>query len=78
MMKASEARENSINNISDKIKIMLLAAEMSIKEAVVKGCYSCWCYAYLNKQAITHLETLGYQVKDCSSQRDGDMFEIKW
>jgi len=78
MIKAREAREQSGNNIIDTTEIELLAAEKSIQKAVNEGKYSCWCYTYLHDQSVNHLRALGYTVKNCSDQRDGTMFEIKW
>ena len=78
MLKASEARQNSKDNISSETEVELLAAEVSIKKSVDEGKFSCWCYTYLHEQTITYLRTLGYQVNNCSDQREGTMFEIKW
>jgi hypothetical protein len=78
MIKASEARELAKNNISDETELELLAAEKSIKQAVAKGEGKCWCYTYLHEQAISQLRMLGCKVNNCSDQRDGTIFEIKW
>lgn len=78
IIRANEAREQSKNNISETTTVELLAAETAIKKAIGEGNFSCWCYTYLHEQAIDNLRKLGYQVKNCSDQRDGDMFEIKW
>ena len=78
IINANEAREQSKNNISTETEKELRDAEVYIIEAVTKGKTECWCYKYLHEQAIVQLRELGYQVRNCSDQRDGDMFEIKW
>ncbi len=78
MIKASEAREMCRNNISDKTESELLAAEKAIKVAVDEGKLECWCYTYLHEQSLNQLRLLGYNVDNCSDQRDGTMFKIKW
>lgn len=78
MLSASEARKQAMSNVSDQTEIELLAAEKAIKKAVDNGEGKCWCYTYLHEQALSQLRMLGYQVNNCSDQRDGTVFEIKW
>lgn len=78
LMKATEAREMSKDGESQGTKEQLLAAEKAIAKGVKNGAYSCYCYKYLETQAITKLQELGYKVQNESSQRDGVMFLISW
>lgn len=78
MINASEARKQARDSTSETTTLELLAAENSIKKAVDEGKFSCWCYTYLHDQAISNLKTLGYKIRDCSDQREGALFEIKW
>lgn len=78
MYTAKEAREKAENQISDKTKEQLLAAENCIKRAVEDGEMKTWCNTYLNKQAVEKLNELGYKVENQSSQREGTSFLISW
>ena len=75
---AQEERERTANSISGTCEMELQAAMKSIYEAVENGETKCWCYTYLHLQCINKLLNNGYKVLNCSKQRDGDLFEIKW
>lgn len=78
MFTAEEARAIALDNMSQRDKSELKAAEESIKQAIEDGRMSCYCYKWLGVKAISELERLGYKVKNESDQRDGTMFEISW
>jgi hypothetical protein len=78
LMPASEARKKASQNISDTCQLELQAAMEYVYKAVEEGKYKCWCYTYLHEQCVHKLQELGYAVADCSTQKDGTLFEIKW
>jgi predicted kinase len=78
MIKASEAKEQSKNNINYNTEQELRDAEIYITEAIQKGQNYCWCYTNLHEQALNKLIELGYKVRNRSNQKDGVMFSIRW
>lgn len=78
LVSAKEARELSETSLSSEALYELEVANECIQDAINKGKYICWCYKYLHKQAVRELKKLGYEVTNCSTQRDGDCFRIEW
>lgn len=78
LLDAKSAREKAASGADDRTKEGLEAAEKCINQAVKEGALWCWCYTYLTDRAVLKLNKLGYSVENCSNQRDGTMFKIKW
>lgn len=78
LMNAEEARKTAIGKTDERTKKGLLAAERAITQAVNAGNLDCWCGEYLTDTAIAKLRGCGYQVENCSNQRDGNMYKIIW
>lgn len=78
LVSAKEARELSETSVSSESLYELEQVNECIQDAINKGKYHCWCYQYLHDQAVRKLKNLGYKVTNCSTQRDGNCFEIEW
>ena len=78
MITANEARKR-IDTLATKLgEEEKKKAEARITEAVENGDSSCWLGFYVSDATKKWLESLGYQVRKMSDQRDGDDTEVKW
>lgn len=56
----------------------MLPIYTAIKTEAEKGNYVCYWIHKLNPDSIAELRSMGYEVQNNSSQKDGELFIIEW
>ena len=75
---ADWAREQSNKMLSNKVTFQLTECLIGIKEALENDNTYVYIYEYLHPKVISHLQSRGFTLEDCCSQKDGDAFKITW
>ena len=78
MRTAKQSREIAKSNIESSSKKELELIEGKISAAIEKGEFELWIDFSISKETRSHLNSLGYSVKESSDQRDGDAVKISW
>ena len=78
MITANEARKRIDTLKTKRGEEEKKIVEAAITSAVEDGRDLCWLGIYISDATKNWLESLGYQVKRVSDNRDGDDTEVKW
>lgn len=78
MLSAKEARRTAEDYRRAKEEEQLNEIEAAINRAAAAGENSCYVFERIRPEVSNILSGLGYEVRDCSSQKDGASFEIIW
>lgn len=78
MMSAEETRQYQQKIYDDRAEQELTEIEAKIGAAIMGGKYEISVSKHFSKTAVKKLIELGYDVKEESSQREGDWTYISW
>lgn len=78
MITAKEAREMTIRFQKRKMEEELVKLDELINQSISRKETKAYWYEALSSASIEHLKLFGYEVVNCSSQKEGECYIISW